>query len=216
MARERSRALWLLAAVGGVVLAGCGSNMSSGRVTRASGLFDIAAVVSSASCSISGTRSTRTVVDPCIFVLGDGRRFSCPPAFARAVQSADTLEHAKACRRLSPLAIPASWRPGFAALQNTGSCLTRQGFRVSGGPSLGEPHRRPETPIGELVIQNGNAPILVGYYQDSRIAQQFEPTAIRNVRRVGGQVQRRDAVIVVWARPPTSQQRNTVDACAFA
>lgn len=156
MGRERARAIWWLAAVGGVALAGCGSSLSSGQAARA-GSFDSATVVSSTSCSVSGTEKTQNVVHPCVFVLGDGRRLPCPPAYARAVQSADTLEHAKACTRLRPLAIPASWRPVLAALQKAGSCLTRQGWRVSGGPSLGDPYRRAETPIGELQVHNGTA-----------------------------------------------------------
>jgi hypothetical protein len=150
-----------------------------------------------------------------VFVLSDGRRFSCPQAFERTTPSAYTLEHAKACKRLTPLVIPASWRPVFAAIEKARSCLANQGMRVSGGPELGVARTSQETPIGELFIQNGNGPILIGFYESGRRAQQFEPTAIQTAKRIGGQLARRGAVIVFWTRAPTSQQRSTTEGCAF-
>jgi hypothetical protein len=80
---------------------------------------------------------------------------------------------------------------------------------------LGVPRHSPVAPIGELLVVNGNAPVLIGFYENGRVAQRFEPTAIRNIRRVGGQLARRGAVIVLWTRPPAARLRLATEACAF-
>jgi hypothetical protein len=116
---------------------------------------------------------------------------------------------------LTSIAIPASSRPVFAAIEKARACLIRRGVRVSGGPSPGDPHPDPQTPIGELLIVNGNAQIFTGFYKDSRIARQFEPTAIENAKRLGGGAARRGAVMVLWTHSPPSDQRNAAQACAF-
>ena len=204
-----SRWLWLLVTI---VAAGCASSASSGSA----GTFNSSAVVSWTTCTeVGAAGGTGTLVRPCVFVLGDGRRFSCPPAFAHRVQTATTLEHGKGCHPLSPLAIPVSWRPGLAALQRAGACFTDQGLRVSGGPSLGAPSHGPQTPIGELFVQHGNAPIFVAYYESAQAAQRFEPIVAASAKRFGGRLARAGRVIVLWTRPPTNSQRKAVEACAF-
>jgi hypothetical protein len=157
----------------------------------------------------------RHVSSYCVYVLSDGRRFRCPPAFARAAQTVNSLERATACSRLSPIAIPASWRRVFVQIGKVRSCLTSRGLRVTGGPSLGTPRNGPDTPIGELIVINGNAPTCIGFYESSRVAQQYEPTAIKNMKRLGGQLARRAAVIVLWTRPPKAQLGAITEACAF-
>ena len=148
---------------------------------------------------------------PCVLVLSDGTRFSCPQDFARMV--ADTLQLAGTCKRLRPIAVPLSWRVVLAALARTRSCLTRQGLHVSGGPSLGLPSDSPQTPLGELAIRNGVTPTLIGFYSSSRVAQQLEPAAIEKVRSFG-HVERHNEAIILWTAHPTSEQRMLTEACA--
>lgn len=87
-----------------------------------------------------------------------------------------------------------------------------------GGPSLGDPRTGTETPIGELDIANGYnvLPTLIAFYQSSHAAEQFEPTAIRNFKRIGGEVERHQEVIVGWPHTPTGAERNAVEACALS
>jgi hypothetical protein len=196
-----------------VGLGGCGGSARTAGSVRASAS---SVQVSSTSCETSGTAAGRRIdSSSCVYVLSDGRRFRCPLAFSRSPQSVHTLEHAPACRRLSSLVIPVSRRRVFAAIEKVRSCLASRGLRVTGGPSLGAPRYSPVAPIGELVVANGNAPVLIGFYENSRAAQRFEPTAISNIRRVGGQLARRRAVIVLWTRPPAAQLRLATEACAF-
>jgi hypothetical protein len=77
------------------------------------------------------------------------------------------------------------------------------------------PRPSSETPIGELIIVNGQAPTFIGFYRSSASAQQFEPTAIRNAGP-HGEVARHGDVIVLWTHRPSDQQRLIVEACAFA
>jgi hypothetical protein len=196
-----------------LALAACGGS-SALRSANASPAAPVQ--VSSASCETSWAKGTGTVVHPCVFTLTDGRRLSCPDSFAHSIQTAYSLEHSRACKPLRPLAIPASWRAVFAAIEKTRLCLTSRGLRVLGGPSLGI-NNGPDGPIGELDVANGRdaMPTLIGYYRSSRAAQHFEPTARKNVGRLGGVVQRRGEVILVWPHRPTGHQRATVATCAF-
>ena len=172
--------------------------------------------VSSTSCPTSSSRATGTVLHPCVFVLTDGRRFSCPEAFARAPQTAGRLEHAVACKRLRPLAIPAVWRPVFADIQKTRACLTRHGEQVIGGPSLGNGNG-PTGPIGELNLpQTGHRlPTLIGYYPSGAAARRVEPGLLPRLRRLGAVAERRGWAIIVWLHQPTRQERRSLEACVF-
>ena len=126
----------------------------------------------------------RHVSSYCVYVLSDGRRLRCPPAFARAAQTVISLERATACSRLSPIAIPASWRRVFVQIGKVRACLTSRGLRVTGGPSLGTPRNGPDTPIGELIVIKGNAPTFIGFYESRRAAEQDQPRAIENMKRL--------------------------------
>jgi hypothetical protein len=149
-----------------------------------------------------------------VFVLSDGARVRCPQAFGHVVSGTETLELTAACRRLRPLAIPLSWRVVFSALARARSCLANEGLKVAGGPNLGLPSDSSQTPIGELSIANGDAPTLIGFYVNSRVARRSERTALGKVKRFG-QVARRDEAIILWTRRPTSAQRDIAESCAF-
>jgi hypothetical protein len=170
----------------------------------------VSAQTGSATCQTSLTRSTR----PCVFVLSDGTRLRCPQTFGHVVSGTETLELTSACRRLRPLAIPLSWRVVFSALATARSCLANEGLKVAGGPSLGLPGDSPQTPIGELSIANGEAPTLIGFYVNSRVARESESTARRKLEPFG-QVARHDEAIILWTRRPTSAQREITESCAF-
>ena len=195
-----------------VLLAGL---LAAGTALAATGTFDSGTTVVSASCEISTARTTGTFVHPCVFVLGDGSRFSCPPTFARTLQSADTLEHARACTRLRSLAIPAPWQPVVVQIRKVATCLSGAGLQVSGGPSLGVAHRDPSSPVGELTVQNSNSPILVGFYLSARVAEQSELAVIHSAGS-NERVERRGNVIVLWASSSPGRQRGPFERCAFS
>jgi hypothetical protein len=148
-----------------------------------------------------------------VFVLTDGRRFSCPQSLSAGRPTVSSLEHAKACTRLTPIRIPASWRPVFALIENVRSCLSSRGLRVLGGPVLGAPAEGPQTPLGELIV--GPPPTFIAFYKNRQAAREAEPMVLQNARRLGGVVARRGAVTVIWTRPPVSARRAVVDGCAF-
>jgi hypothetical protein len=193
----------VVVAAGG--LAGCaGSNSGATRP---------AAAHAQIRCNGIPTSGSATDARPCVLVLSDGTRFRCPQDFAHMV--GDTLQLAGTCRRLAPVAVPLSWRVVLAALARMRSCLTSRGLRVAGGPSLGLPSNSPQTPLGELSIENGATPTLIEFYASSPVAQQLEPSAIEKVKPFG-HVERHDEAIILWTGRPTSAQRMLTEACVSA
>jgi hypothetical protein len=192
----------VVVAAGG--LAGCAGSSHVGRAPAAD---------AHTRCNGIPNSGSTTDARPCVLVLSDGTRFRCPQDFAHMV--GDTLQLAGTCRRLAPVAIPLSWRVVLAALARTRSCLTSRGLRVAGGPSLGLPSNSPQTPLGELSIENGTAPTLIEFYASSPVAQQLEPSAIDKVKPFG-LVARHDEAIILWTGRPTTERRMLTEACASA
>jgi hypothetical protein len=150
-----------------------------------------------------------------VFVLSDGRRFSCPgSAFARSTPSAAELGRAKACIALRRLRIPQSSQKVFAAITKARTCLASKGFRVAGGPVFPPDSRGPSGPDGELIV-NTAAQAFIAFYTDSAKAKRLQVEIVQNAKRFGGQVERRDAVTIVWVKPPSSTLRNGLEACVF-
>ena len=204
--RTRARGVLLVAVIGVI---------GAGTALAATGTFDSATTVVSSRCETTASFGSRPVEHPCVFVLGDGTRFSCPPSFARTLQTADTLEHATACKRVAPLAIPVAWQPVVHQIQTTGTCIAGHGFQVSGSPLLGQTDREEASPIGELLIQNANHPILIGFYVNSSVAQQ----SLAGVTRAAGQrsatFDRHGNIIVAWTGAPSQDGRSAIEGCAF-
>jgi hypothetical protein len=150
----------------------------------------------------------------CTYLLTDGRRFKCPLRFSERRQTPTSLERARACRPLRPFHIPAAWKPVFTHLYAVQACLARKGVSTSGGPFLEGP--RPRTrPIGELITKT-RPTAFIAFYTTARVAKRAEPQVLASARRIGGRVQRRGAVTVLWTKPPAARQRATAEACAFA
>lgn len=192
----------------GLLVAAATAVVVAGPALAAAGLFDSGISVSSASCQVGSTVA-------CVYGLSDGRRFSCPGSFARAEQTPGSLEHAKACTNLPPLVVPAAWRPVLSAITKTRSCLATHGVRVNGGSDLGVPSAGPKGLVGELVTMNGRTSALIVFYESSRLAEQRESSVIHNLKRVGGEVTRRGAVIIAWTRSGSREQRTTLERCTF-
>jgi len=150
----------------------------------------------------------------CIFVLTDGRRFECPLRFGNAQQTLASLERAPACRRLTPLRIPAAWKAVLRRLYAVQACLKHHGIRTNGGPALtrSEPKR---TPIGELDLATKPMAI-IGFYTSAQVARRAEPRVQTRVAQSGGSVERHGAVSVVWISPPSSGLDATVSGCVSA
>jgi hypothetical protein len=91
-----------------VVVTSCGAATNRSTVTGTGQPTSYAQAVNAA-CNADGTN--RTMVNTsCVFVLADGRRFSCPPRFAHAVQTASSLERSRSCRTIAPLHLSAAGR----------------------------------------------------------------------------------------------------------
>jgi hypothetical protein len=126
------------------------------------------------------------------------------------------LEHAKGCIRLRRLRISASVHAVAARIEVAKACLTKQGLRVTGGPVFPPGPEISSSPDGELVAGvAGAGGAFIAFYRSPAKAQRLEPEVIHNAKRIGGRVERRGAVTVLWIRPPSTGARNSVEACAF-
>jgi len=82
-------------------------------------------------------------------------------------------------------------------------------------------NRRPVFPAqgsdsadGELIVGDAAGGALIAFYADGRKAQRLEPGVRQNAKRLGGQLERRGAVIVLWPHPSSPLSRS-VEPCAF-
>jgi hypothetical protein len=208
--RTGRRCLRATAAVGVLAAAGCG-----GATAASPRGGPVAVAVASTSCSTAATSASRRVVDACVFVLTDGRRYRCTgPSFSRPpAPTPPALERAGACVTLRRLAVPAAARAAVAAIASARSCLTAKGLRVTGGPVVAA---EAQSPDGELVVGDGTGGAFVAFYGDPARAERLEPAVKRNARRFAGAVERRGAVTVLWIRPPAGGLRERVETCVFA
>lgn len=211
----RMRFVGLVVAVG--VLAsgagGCGSGGGRATPTGGAAAASAAAQVVTATCSASGSAGS-PVTQSCVLVLSDGQRFRCRSAFEGSTPSARVLEHARGCARMQSLVIPPALRAVIAAIANTRTCLTTNGLRAIGGPVLPANPSGSSSADGELIVGSAISGAFVAFYTDPGKAQRLEPALMRNAARVGGQVERRAAVTVLWIRPPASEVRKAVEGCA--
>ena len=143
----------------------------------------------------------------CTFVFSDGRRFSCPPRFGRGPSHASEIEHAKACVPLARLVISAELRAVGATIGRARACLIAHGLKVVGGLVL--PPQGHGTPAGEL----DSTSALIAFYTGRGQASRAEPATVKNVKRVGGQVERAGVANIAWLAPPPSQLRDVVQTC---
>jgi hypothetical protein len=167
-----------------------------------------------ASCT-TGEANGKPLTASCVFVLADGRRFTCPQRFAHAVQTASSLEHSTACRPIARLGLSAAVRRVTTTIESTQACLTSRRVRAIGNAVL-PPLADPSSPDGELIagyLPNG---ALIAFYRDREKATRLEPQVLRNTHRVHGQVERRGAATIFWSRPPTPALRSAVQGCVPA
>lgn len=216
---SRPLSVLLVAGALGGIAGGCGGGASAPAATASTPAFDTSTQVSSATCSsatvtvLSGGSTSSSEPASCVFVLSDGQRFRCPASFGRSTPSVSTLEHAKACIRLSRLKLPAAIRAVIATIDAAHECLVAQHLRVTGGPVL--PPQGPGSPNGELIVGDGHDGAFIAFYTNPSRAKQLEPEIIQNARHLGGHVERHGAVTVLRIRPPTSQIRGSLHACGL-
>jgi hypothetical protein len=204
---------WALAGLVVIVASGCGTAVSrsiaigAGQASRAAGY----AQAVNGSCT-TGEAIGKPLKAWCVFVLADGRRFSCPERLAQAAQTAGSLERSAACRTIAPLHLSAAVRRVTAVIESAEACLIARRVRAIGNAVL-PPLADPSSPDGELIagyLPNGG---LIAFYRDVEKAERLEPAVLRNARRLRAQVERRGAVTIFWWRPPTAALRRAVQAC---
>ncbi len=167
--------------------------------------------VAEGSCA-TGEANGKPLKTSCVFVLADGRRFSCPQRFAHSVQTASSLERATACTAITPLHLSASVRRVTQKIESSQACLISHGLRAIGSAAL-PPMAGPNGPDGELIagyLPNG---ALIAFYRDTEKAERLEPAILRSARRLHAQVERRGDVTIFWWRAPTATLRSAVHAC---
>jgi hypothetical protein len=113
------------------------------------------------------------------------------------------------------LVIPAAVRAVTAAITKARGCLTAAGLHAVGGPVIPPNPAGSTSADGEVVVSGSPVAVFVAFYTDAGKAQRLESEVTRNATRIGGQVERRGAVTVLWTRPPSAKFRHTVEACAF-
>jgi hypothetical protein len=209
----RSARRWALSGLVAIAAGGCGTTANRSNATRtgpAAGIADYAQAAE-ASCT-TGEANGKPLKTSCMFVLADGRRFTCPERFAHGVQTASSLERSTACRAIAPLHLSAAVRRVTAAIESARSCLTSHKVRAIGGAVL-PPPANSSSPDGELIagyLPNG---ALIAFYRDVAKAERLEPAVLRNARRLHAQVERRRAVTIFWWRPPPATLRLAVQTC---
>ncbi len=201
----------LAAVLTAVAASGCGSSAAAPGPPPATGL-----ALTSARCSRAASRPGAPAAGGrCVYVLTDGRRLRCPEAaFGLSPPAVGALVRASACVPLEELAISPAQRRAFALLATARACLTGRGLGVTGGPVLPRNPRTPDAPDGELIVGARGGAAFVGFYRDPGMARRREAALVANAQRLGGQVERRGAVTVVWIHPPPVDLRADVRACA--
>jgi hypothetical protein len=215
-AKHAGRFVAVLATIVVVVLAaGCGSAAKPAQQRAAGAVGALGDQVASTGCSGGSSSASSHAVSYCVFVIADGRRFRCQgSAVAQSQQTASSLARAVGCVALRRLAISPASRAVFVALARVRACLIGRGYQVIGGPVL--PPQGPNAPDGELTVGTRPAVPVIAFYDDPLQAARLEPAVIRRAKPLGGQVERRGAVTVVWLQAPKSALRARVQACAWA
>ena len=209
----RSLSAWALAGVVAIIAGGWASaaGHSTGITTERVAGVNGYAQVAEASCTTWDVNG-RPPQASCVYVVADGRRFRCPARFAHAVQTVSSLQHSPACRRIAALHLSGAVRRVTAAIESTQACLMSHRVRAIGNAVL-PPLADPSSPDGELIAGYLPRGALIAFYRDSEKAQRLEPAVLQNARHTSAQVQRRGAVTIFWARPPTPIMRRAVQAC---
>src|SRR5665213_3132243 len=100
----RSHGRWAFAGVVALVVAGCGTAGSRSNMSGTARATSYSQAVN-ASCNESGTNG-QTTKTSCVFVLADGRQFSCPASLAHAAQTASSLERSTVSVSYTHLTLP--------------------------------------------------------------------------------------------------------------
>ncbi len=193
---------------------GCGgatkpSESSASRPTEGRA---VAGQLTSNSCSASEPSTGGREVRHCEFVLPDRQAFNCNMAsLGTSTPTATDVEHSKACVSVGRVSPPTASAAVVDAIAKAHACLAGNGLAVHGGPVPPEGHG-PGGPEGELITSGA----LIAFYADARIAKRAEPEVLREARRLGATVDRRNAVTVFWlVRLPAPDVRGRVERCVF-
>jgi hypothetical protein len=196
-----------------LALAGCGSAGGAKPPTAVAGGPQMASTSCSTSVSSGGAAVSRS--QSCVAVLSDGRRFGCAARVLQGPVNAATIEHSKACTRLSPIAIPAALQALGVRIAHARACLTKHGLSASGGLIVPPPADGPDATNGEL----NTTAATITYYTDAARAAALAPDIARNLRRFRraghyAELQRDGAQSIVWFASPGGEVRAAVLACA--
>lgn len=124
------------------------------------------------------------------------------------------LERSRACTRMSRLRLPASIRAVSAAIAKASACLNARGRRADGGPVIPPDSYEGDQPDGEVTLADGKTIAFIAFYRDARRARRLEPAIAANAKHLGGEIERRGTVTLLWTRPPSHDLRQDMRACA--
>jgi hypothetical protein len=213
-------AVTLIALLAAVLVTACGGSGSSHTATSSlsvsggSGTAPASIEIQSCTSGSKGSTSSSTTGTSttaqgklCTITFTDGSRFRCDAEVARSA-TLTTVAAEKGCTKLSPLKIPASWKPALAELASARTCLARAGITALGGPAFGDLRSNAHAAVGELITEQSSAAAIIGFFASdadaNRLGQSKLPTAAKgNVR-------------VVSLNPKQPAKWSTVTGCALA
>ena len=195
-------------------VSGCGGSIKSSGPQQGGTTVrrPVADQLTSQSCSASLPSTGGPEVGYCEFVLPDRHAFKCNMAsLGTSTPTAAEVEGDNKCVGLGLISVPTASASGVAAIAKAKACLEAGGLPVKGGPVPPEGHG-PGGPEGEL--NTGGA--LIAFYADRRTAEQAESEVLREARRLGGTVEHRGAVTVLWlAKQAEKNLGARVGGCVF-
>jgi hypothetical protein len=111
------------------------------------------------------------------------------------------------------LVLPANIRAVSAAIAKTSACLNARGRRAGGGPVIPPDPYDGHAADGEVTLADGKTAGFIAFYRDARRARRLESEVAANAKHLGGEIERRGAVTLLWTRPPSRGLRQDMRAC---
>lgn len=201
--RQRRR----LAAV--ALLAGV---IACGAAIAATGVLDSGTAITSSSCSATGG-SVGAVRSWCTFVLSNGERFVCTPAFARSHPSIEAIERSGACSSTASSHPSAGGSAIAGRIANVSRCLAGKGLTAHGGVAPQPAGANTNAPAGELTLASAGSEAFIAFYASAQRARRLAPQVEKRAARFNGLVERQGSITIVWSGSPSSSLQALVDRC---
>lgn len=184
--------------------------IACGTAIAATGVLDSGTAITSSSCSAAGG-SASAVRSSCTFVLSNGERFACTPAFARSRPSVEAIERSGACSSTAPSHPSAGSSAVAGRIANVSGCLAGNGLTAHGG--VAPQPAGADAPAGELTLASAGSEAFIAFYESAQRARRLAPQIEKKATRFNGLVERQGPITVVWTGAPSSSLQALVGRC---